>query len=109
MSYKPLLRVSKLRKELGISQEQLAELLDTTQSQVSQYERGKNEPSAHVLEVLADVLDTTVDYILERTDNPKRPLRNELDLDEVEREALQILRSKKPADRKRVVEIMKLA
>lgn len=105
----PKLRIRDRRSELGLSQEELALQIGSSQKQVSKYETGKNNPTSDVLDALADVLNTTSDYLLGRTDNPERPLRNEQDLDEIEREAIEILRSKKPADRKRVVEIMRLA
>lgn len=105
----PKLRIRERRIQLNISQEDLALQIGSSQRQVSKYETGKNNPTSDVLDALANALSTTTDYLLGRTDNPERPLRNEFDLDEVEREAIEILRSKKPADRKRVVEIMKLA
>lgn len=105
----PKLRIKQRREQLDISQEQLAQQIGTSQKQISKYETGKNSPTADVLDALADALNTTVDYLLGRTDTPERPLRSEMDLDEIEKEVIRILRSKKPADRKRVMEIMKLA
>jgi transcriptional regulator with XRE-family HTH domain len=105
----PKLRIRERRNELDMSQEELAVLINSSQKQVSKYETGINDPTADVLNLLADALDTTVDYILGRTDYPERPLRGEFDLDEIEREAIKILRSKKRAERERIVEIMKLA
>lgn len=109
MEHKHYLRIAERRKELGISQEELAAAIGTNQRQISRYERGDNDPTGEVLISLADALDTTIDFLVGRSANPLRPLRNENDLDDVEREAITVLRSKPPTDRKRVVEIMRLA
>lgn len=94
---------------MEMSQEELAHLIGSSQKQISKYETGTNSPTADVLNALADALDTTADYLLGRADNPEKPLRGSSDLSEIEREAVKILRSKRPEDRKRVVEIMRLA
>lgn len=101
-------RIRERREELGLSQADLAEAIGTNQRQISAYETGKNDPTGRVWEKLADTLDTSVDYLLGRTVNPERPLRNEFDLTDIEREAIKVLRSKKPEDRKRFVDIMRL-
>lgn len=75
-----------------MSQEQLAHQVGTSQRQISKYENGKNEPTAHVLDSLADALDTTADYILGRTDIIERPMRDYSDLDMDERAVVKALR-----------------
>lgn len=105
----PMRRIQERRKQLGLSQEELAEIIGSNQKQISKYETGKNDPTGDVLIALAEALDTTVDYLLGRTGIPDRPLRGAFDLDEVEREAIQVLRSKRPEERRRIVEIMRLA
>lgn len=102
------LRIRERRKALGMSQEELADLIGSSQRQVSKYEIGQNDPTGDVLTKLADTLDTSVDYLLGRTHNPERPLRGEFDLDEIEREAIKVLRSKPRDQRKRIVEIMRM-
>lgn len=96
------------RKALGLSQAALAEIIGTSQRQVSKYETGQSDISGDVLNLLADALDTTVDYLLERTDYPERPLRGEYDLNEIEREAIEILRSKPITERQKVIDILKV-
>lgn len=73
-------RIAQRRKQLHISQEELAFRANTNQTQISRYERGENDLTGDVLTVIADVLDTTTDYILGRTDIPDRPLRSSGDL-----------------------------
>lgn len=108
MEHKPY-RIAERRKQMHMSQEELAAAIGTNQRQISRYENGVNEPSADVLVELADALSTTTDFLLGRSVDPNRPLRGEFDLDDVEKEVIKILRSKSPSEKKRVMEIVKLA
>lgn len=63
-------RVSQLRRELGMNQQELAEKVDVSQIQVSKYERGLGYPSIDTLILLAHTLNTTTDYLLGLTDDP---------------------------------------
>jgi transcriptional regulator with XRE-family HTH domain len=56
------LRVRMRRKELGVSQERLAEALGITFQQVQKYERGANRVSASKLWEIAAALKTPVAY-----------------------------------------------
>ncbi len=66
------MRLRELRKAQGISQLKLAMDLNTNQNTISRYETGEREPGITELITLADYFDVSVDYLLERTDNPKR-------------------------------------
>lgn len=54
-------------------QKDLAAALGVAQSYVSDMEADKREPSAEVARKIADVLNTTTDYLLLRTDDPSPP------------------------------------
>ena len=56
--------ISKLRKEKGLTQKDLAELLNVTNKAVSKWECGKNFPDLALLQPLAEMLDTTVSDLL---------------------------------------------
>ena len=64
------MRLKKLRKARGISQLKLAMDLNTNQNTISRYETGEREPGITELIALADYFDISIDYLLERTDNP---------------------------------------
>lgn len=66
------MRLREIRKARGISQLKLAMDLNTNQNTISRYETGEREPGIAELIALADYFDVSVDYLLERTDNPKR-------------------------------------
>lgn len=61
-------RLKEQRLARGLSQKQLAELLDTTNSSVCDWERGRTEPDGDALLKLAECLNVSTDYLLGRTD-----------------------------------------
>lgn len=65
------LRLRELRKAKGISQLKLALDLNTSQNTISRYETGEREPGLVELIKIADYFNVSVDYLLERTNNPK--------------------------------------
>lgn len=56
--------ISALRTESGMTQAQLAEVLNYTDKAVSKWERAESVPDILVLKQLADHFDVTVDYLL---------------------------------------------
>ena len=65
------MRLKELRKSRKISQLKLAMDLNMNQNSISRYENGEREADYTTLIKLADYFDVSVDYLLERTDNPK--------------------------------------
>lgn len=66
-------RLEECRKRLKLNKKEVAELLKIDQSTYGKYELGKREPDAEMLQKLADVFGTSVDYLLGRT-NIKSPI-----------------------------------
>ncbi len=64
------MRLKEIRKAKGISQLKLALDLSTSQNAISRYETGEREPGITELIKIADYFNVSVDYLLERTDNP---------------------------------------
>lgn len=56
-------RIKKLRRDKGLSQEELAEMLFLNAKNISAYENNRNEVPSAVLAALANTLDSTMDYI----------------------------------------------
>jgi transcriptional regulator with XRE-family HTH domain len=73
-------RIRTRRKQLGMSQEDLASYMSTIQRQISHYETGDNSPTAEVLVRLAQALETSLDYLVGLTDDPSRRDVSENDL-----------------------------
>ena len=58
-----------LRLETDMTQNQLADVLETTQRKISYWESGKIEPDLCSLWKIADFFDVSVDYLLGRKDS----------------------------------------
>jgi transcriptional regulator with XRE-family HTH domain len=72
------LRIRMRRKELGISQERLAESIGLTFQQVQKYERAANRVSASKLWEMARALNTSIAYFYEGlSETPEAPGSNQ--------------------------------
>lgn len=60
-----------IREDNDIKQKQIAEILNVSQNTYSQYETGVIPITAETLIKLADYYDVSIDYLLDRTNNPK--------------------------------------
>ncbi len=88
-----------------MTQEELAQLVGSSQRQISKYENGNQKPTSPVVSVLAEVLGTTSDYLLGNTDDPTFPLQQS-DLNAVEKHALQLIRKASPLDQTRMIRVL---
>lgn len=66
-------RIRGLREDKDMTQGELAEIIGTSQSYYSQYEKGKREIPFDRIILLAEYYNVTIDYIAGLT-NSKRPL-----------------------------------
>ena len=57
-------RIKELRIEKGLSQMQLAKLLNMSQSAVAKWELGKTEPTASAIILLAKFFNESADFLL---------------------------------------------
>lgn len=64
-------RIRNFREDCDLTQKQVAEMLGMSQTGYSKYETGENDIPTQILIKLADYYNTTTDYLLGRTDNPK--------------------------------------
>ena len=65
------LRIRDMREDNDLTQQQLSKILLCDQSLYSKYERGEREIPIVLLIKLADYYNTSIDYLVGRTDNPK--------------------------------------
>ena len=65
------MRLKFLRESKRISQLKLAMDLNLNQNSISRYETGQRQADYETLILFADYFDVSIDYLLERTDNPK--------------------------------------
>ena len=64
-------RIRGLREDKDITQKDMAKLLSVAQTTYSDYERGKLNIPVEILKKLATFHKTSIDYLVELTDNPK--------------------------------------
>ncbi len=59
-----------IREDRDIKQKDIAKFLNVSQNTYSQYETGVISLTAEVLIKLSDFYNVSIDYLLDRTDNP---------------------------------------
>ena len=64
-------RIRNLREDKDMTQTQMSRILSCSQRVYSNYERGDIDIPTSVLIKLADFHNVSVDYLLDRTDNPE--------------------------------------
>ncbi len=65
-------RIRNLREDADLTQQQMADLLFINRRTYSSYETGVRMISSEMLSKIADIFDTSVDYLIGRT-NEKKP------------------------------------
>lgn len=63
-------RLFDLRKDSGLTQDALAEVLKINKHSISSYERDKSEPPDAIKIAIAEYFHVSVDYLLGVTDHP---------------------------------------
>ena len=79
------IRLKKLRETKGISQRQLADILNVSRGSVGNWESGTREPNLNTIRIIADFFGITIDYLLGVDDKPYNKL---LDLGSIESDIL---------------------
>ena len=67
-------RLRALRKDRGLTQVQMAQMLNVQQSRINRYESGASTPGPDVFIQLADFFDVSMDYLYGRCDDPRGKL-----------------------------------
>ncbi len=65
-------RIKKARERMGLSQRDLAKVLNIKPTTFNGYETGAHDPKSDVLAEIARACDTTVDFLLGLSDEPQR-------------------------------------
>ena len=66
----PFKNLKSIREDRDIRQKEIAAYLNVSQNTYSQYETGVIALTAEVLIKLSDYYQVSIDYLLDRTDNP---------------------------------------
>jgi transcriptional regulator with XRE-family HTH domain len=67
-------RIKELRTQKKLTQQGLADILNSSRGTVAKYEGDERNPSFAMLSLIADALDTTVDYLQGKTDIPTKTI-----------------------------------
>ena len=60
-------RIKELRIESGLTQKELAKKLNTSNSAVCDWEKGRTQPDLQMLKNIANLFDVSTDYLLGRS------------------------------------------
>ena len=65
--------LKKIRRDNNLTQEELAKKIDTSRSNIANYENNKNMPSVDILDKLSKMFNVSIDYLLGKSDirNPE--------------------------------------
>ncbi|MBQ3162828.1 MAG: helix-turn-helix transcriptional regulator [Oscillospiraceae bacterium] len=82
-----------LREEKGISQQKLAEMLNTSQQNIFKYEKTACEPDISTLIKIADLFNVTVDYLIGNSEIREKDIKlNAVMLTEQEKQHMNLWR-----------------
>lgn len=70
-------KIAKLRKEKFMTQTDLADALEVSTQAVSKWEVGSSYPDISLIPKLADILDTSTDYLLRDEEQPQVQMQKE--------------------------------
>ena len=89
-----LVNLKSLRKEANISQQRLGDAVNISQQSINQYENQDVEPDIANLAKLADYFDTSIDYLVGRTDIRRKIEKTEaFDLNDREAKMIEFYRT----------------
>lgn len=74
--------LKKIRQDNNLTQEELAKKIDTSRSNIANYENNKNMPSVDILDKLSKMFNVSIDYLLGKSDirNPEKVDENKLNV-----------------------------
>ena len=64
MKYEIRFKIRELRKDKGLTQKQLAELINKSPTGVASWEHGLSEPSVNDIRSLCKIFEVSADYLL---------------------------------------------
>lgn len=95
-----------LRIQKGMSQQKLADAMNVSQQAIYKYENDICQPNLQMLKELSSFFDTSIDYIVGDTENPRRiDFMAENDLTQTELHHMQLYRRLEPS-RKALIDLL---
>lgn len=85
-------RLKDLREARHLTHQELADLLSVGYAQIYRFEAGKVDPGGDVLARIADLFKVSIDYLMDKTDDPIPYLKVD-NLSSEEREVISAMRN----------------
>ncbi len=64
MGYEIRLKIKELRKEKGLTQKELAKLINKSETGYASWEQGLSEPNVNDIRLLCQIFEVSADYLL---------------------------------------------
>lgn len=91
-------RIRDIRKQNGVTMKELGKAVGVGESTISMYENGKRQPDNTMLMKIADYFSVSVDYLLGRDEQQKKPTVEDDGLSDRQRAFMESVRSMSPED-----------
>ena len=88
-------KIKSLAKEQGVKIKFICSKLGLAETYLSNVKNGKDRMTMERLEIIADTLNTTVEYLTDQSDQKEKPTPTEVDMDELLKIMLNLPREKK--------------
>ena len=88
-------KIKALAKEQGVKIKFICSKLGLAETYLSNVKNGKDRMTMERLEIIADTLNTTVDYLTDKTEQKEKPTSDEVDVDDLLKTMLNLPREKK--------------
>ena len=98
-----MIKLKELREEIGYSQMQVAEAINTHQRNIGRWEKGENEPTSSFIIKLADFFNVSTDFLLGREGGINNFDKNLSTMDKTTQELLKILSTFNERQKERVL------
>ncbi|MBQ7779814.1 MAG: helix-turn-helix transcriptional regulator [Clostridia bacterium] len=97
-----------LRTRAGLSQQQLADVINVSQQSINKYENHDVEPNIETLCAIADYFNVSVDFLVGRTDVERKNEPTEFcQLNSAEKALIDKIRTLSPSDRELVSAVIR--
>jgi transcriptional regulator with XRE-family HTH domain len=100
-------KLKSLLKEQGLSMKFFNDMLGKNRSYLSNVLTGSDSISSEDLEKVAEKLNTTVEYLTDKSDQKEKPTSKEIDVDDILKIMLNLPREKKEELLVKFVQLMK--
>lgn len=99
-------KIEMLIKEKGWSKSYFCSLFSKNRGWIRDWKQGVGLPDENTLQAIADKLDTTVDYLTDKTEQKNKPTTKSDELSEENRKRLELIKALSPEDQKRIDDIL---